>query len=227
MPSARRHARIPPGPPPTRLAVPARVVMPDDAAAGVRATATQPEGMQATDQHADPQQRDPDPLSHHAAEKKHVQWGDAKTPEDGLWEEVKEVSSNTQEPMRKGTISFAWNQRQHYQMVPYFIVPDAWAKDPAFLERVIDGVGLTMPNMIVNFNPIKHPVSRWNKAACLPNPPSRCPSLARLASISRLRRTSQRPSAPQLLAPPAYARSHSEVNRVCLANATGTSVACP
>ena len=192
------------------------------------ATAAQPAGMRGTDRH-------PDLLP---PREKHVTFGDAvgllkevssntqepmreETPEeDGLWEEVKEVSSNTQEPMRKGTINFAWNQRLHYQRVPYFIVPDAWAKDQAFLERVVDGVGLTMPNMIVNFNPIKQPISRWNKAACRPNPPSRRSSLARLASISRLPQSlhlSAPLSSSAFLAPPAYAGYHSVISITSLA----------
>ena len=85
------------------------------------------------------------------------------TPEAGIWEEVKEVTSSMQEPMRKGGVCFAWNQRQHTKRVPYFIVPDAWARDPAFVDRVADGLGLEVPNMLVNFNPIKQPISRWNK----------------------------------------------------------------
>ena len=46
--------------------------------------------------------------------------------------------------------------------VQYFIVPDAWASDPAFVDRVVEGMGLKLPNMVLNFNPIKQPISRYN-----------------------------------------------------------------
>lgn len=142
---------------------------------------------------------------------RHVQFSDDVTPDDGVWEEVREMSSSLQEPMRKGAVGFAWKQGQHVKRVPYFIVPDSWARDPAFVERgqyqtharahtrarahphthkqacsvsacgkpeqsnelspppcstVVDGLGLKMPNLVLNFNPIKQPISRWNKVSC-------------------------------------------------------------
>ena len=45
--------------------------------------------------------------------------------------------------------------------VPYWIVPDAWAKDPAFVDRVIEGMKLATPNMVLNFNPVLQPITRY------------------------------------------------------------------
>lgn len=88
---------------------------------------------------------------------------DGETPEDGIWEEVHETRGSLAEPMRTGGICFSWECGRHLQKVPYFVVPDAWAKDPALVERVAEGMKLKVPNMVVNFNPIKQPISRWNK----------------------------------------------------------------
>ena len=44
-------------------------------------------------------------------------------------------SCSMQEKMRHGGLRFSWSQGQHTKKVPYWIVPDSWAKDPAFLDR--------------------------------------------------------------------------------------------
>ena len=67
------------------------------------------------------------------------------------------------DPMLQGTICFSWEDGRFLKKVPYFIVPDGWENDPALLDRVVQGMNLTMPNMVLNFNPVKEPISRWNK----------------------------------------------------------------
>jgi hypothetical protein len=82
-----------------------------------------------------------------AAAGKKVTWnkdggGNEETPEDGIWEEVHEARGSLSEHMRTGGICFSWECGRNLKKVPYFIVPDAWAKDPALVERVAEGLKL-------------------------------------------------------------------------------------
>ena len=51
--------------------------------------------------------------------------------------------------MRLGGIVFSWEEGQHLKRVPYFIVPDGWAKEPSFVDMVIQGMKLKTPNMVL------------------------------------------------------------------------------
>ena len=63
-----------------------------------------------------------------------------------LHEEVAEEPGHVTDSMRQGAIQFSWDFGRNLKKVPYVIVPDAWANDPAYIERVVDGMNLSMPS---------------------------------------------------------------------------------
>ena len=66
----------------------------------------------------------------------------------GLHVEVQARDQVSNERMRLGGIVFSWEEGQHLKRVPYFIVPDGWAKESSFVDMVIQGMKLKTPNMV-------------------------------------------------------------------------------
>ena len=66
----------------------------------------------------------------------------------GLHIEVQARDQASNERMRLGGIVFSWEEGQHLKRVPYFIVPDGWAKESSFVDMVIQGMKLKTPNMV-------------------------------------------------------------------------------
>lgn len=67
----------------------------------------------------------------------------------GLHVEVQARDQVSNERMRLGGIVFSWEEGQHLKRVPYFIVPDGWAKESSFVDMVIQGMKLKTPNMVL------------------------------------------------------------------------------
>ena len=62
---------------------------------------------------------------------------------------MQEATQSNSEKMRQGGIVFSWDEGKHLKRVPYFIVPDSWAKDAAFVDMVVQGMKLKIPNMVL------------------------------------------------------------------------------
>jgi len=62
----------------------------------------------------------------------------------------------------KGYLLYTWREDLKQRKIPYWIVCDSMMKDPLLVEKVMQAMGLTEPNLILRFSRVKKPIHRWN-----------------------------------------------------------------